>query len=211
LARAGYRVLDLEEYVRSRRDFRLNPARSVIVTFDDGYADNGTIAAPILARHGFGATIFLVTNHVGDANRWDAQGALAARSTMSWEEIRALEQAGLAFAPHGRSHRAMAGLTDDELAAEIGGAWTTLQRELAHPVPVIAFPFGRNDPPARAAAQRLGLLGACTAKPGRNTLRTPLYALRRTEIRGGTGYLGFLLAMRFGDARPIRNRRRLRS
>jgi peptidoglycan/xylan/chitin deacetylase (PgdA/CDA1 family) len=63
-------VLSLEEYVRVRREHRLPPARSVIITFDDGYAENGgAIAAPILASHGFGATIFLVTDHVADANR----------------------------------------------------------------------------------------------------------------------------------------------
>jgi peptidoglycan/xylan/chitin deacetylase (PgdA/CDA1 family)/GT2 family glycosyltransferase len=211
LARAGYRVLGLEEYVRARREHRLPPSRSAVITFDDGYADNGVIAAPILARHGFGGTIFLVTDRVGDANRWDAEGALASRRILSWEEIRALERAGVRFAPHGRSHRAMEGLTDDELANEIGGAWSALRQQLEHPVPVLAFPFGLHDAAARAAAQSLGLWGACTAKPGRNTLLTPVYALRRTEIGGKTGRLRFRLAVWFGDARPIRNRRRLRS
>jgi peptidoglycan/xylan/chitin deacetylase (PgdA/CDA1 family) len=183
----------------------------VILTFDDGYADNGVIAAPILARHGFGATIFLVTDRVGDANRWDTVGALAGRQISSWEEIRALECAGLRFAPHGRSHRRMDGLTENELSEEIGGAWTALRQELEHPVPVLAFPFGLHDAPARAAAESLGLWGACTAKPGRNTLLTPVYALRRAEIGGETSRLRFRLAVRFGDGRPVRNRRRLRS
>jgi peptidoglycan/xylan/chitin deacetylase (PgdA/CDA1 family)/GT2 family glycosyltransferase len=211
LARAGYRVLDLEEYVRARREHLLPPARSVVITFDDGYTDNGAIAAPILARHGFRGTIFLVTERVGDANRWDAEGALAARPILSWEEIRELERAGLRFAPHGRSHRAMEGLAADELAGEIGGAWSALRQELRHPVPVLAFPFGLHDVPARGAAKSLGLWGACTAKPGRNTLLTPVYALRRAEIGGKTSRLRFRLAVWFGDARPIRNRRRLRS
>jgi hypothetical protein len=105
----------------------------------------------------------------------------------------------------------MVGLADDELAAEIRGAWTALQQELAHPVAVVAFPFGLHDAPARAAAERLGLRGACTAKPGRNTLLTPLYALRRAEIGRETSRLQFRLAVWFADGRPIRNRRRLRS
>jgi hypothetical protein len=76
---------------------------------------------------------------------------------------------------------------------------------------VLAFPFGLHDAQAREAAASLGLRGACTAKPGRNTLLTPVYALRRTEIGGETSRLRFRLAVWFGDARPIRNRRRLRS
>ncbi|MGE5276671.1 MAG: glycosyltransferase [Acidobacteriota bacterium] len=211
LARAGYRVLGLEEYVRARRENGLPPPRSVIVTLDDGYADNGAIAAPILARHRFPATIFLVTDRVADANRWTAEGALAARPTLSWEEIRGLERAGLRFAPHGRSHRAMEGLTGEELSDEIGGAWAALRRELTQPVPVLAFPFGLHDAAVRAAAESLGLRGACTAKPGRNSFLTPLFALRRAEIGGDTGRLRFRLAVWFGDTRPVRNRRRLRS
>src|SRR4029453_15656769 len=150
-------------------------SRSVIITFDDGYADNSALAAPILAPHGFPATIFLVTDHVADANRWTTEGALAGRPTLSWEEIRALERAGLRFAPHGRSHRAMAGLPADELADEIKGAGTALRREVERPVPVLGFPFGLHDAPALAAAERVGLQGACTAKPGRNTPHTPVY------------------------------------
>ena len=211
LASAGYRVLGLGDYVRSRRNHGLPTGRSVVVTFDDGYVDNGAIAAPILSSRGLRATLFLVTDSVGTANRWDSEGALAARPILSWEKIRELERSGVRFAPHGKTHRAMAGLTDEELASEIGESWAALQRELTDPIPVLAFPFGLHDEPARAAAERLGLWGACTAKPGRNTLRTPAYALRRAEIGGDTGRLGFRLAVRFGDVRPIRNRKRLRS
>ena len=65
LAGRGYRILSLEEYVRCRQEHRLPPPRSVVITFDDGYADNASIAAPILAKHRFPATIFLVTDLVG--------------------------------------------------------------------------------------------------------------------------------------------------
>ena len=168
LARGGYRVVSLGSYVRDRHEHRLTPGRSVIITFDDGYADNGAVAAPILAAQHFGATIFLVTDRVGDANRWDAEGALAGRPILSWGEIRALERAGLEFAPHGRSHRAMTDLSDEELSDEIGGAWETLKQEVAHPVPVFAFPFGLHDPSARNASEKAGLIAACTATRGRS-------------------------------------------
>src|SRR5439155_1384889 len=54
-----------------RRGERLLPPRAIIITFDDGYRSNRTIALPLLRQYGFGATIFLVTAQLGKTNAWD--------------------------------------------------------------------------------------------------------------------------------------------
>jgi len=200
LARKGYRVLDLEEYVRYRREHRLVPSGSVVITFDDGYADNASMAAPMLAERGFPATIFLVTDRIGGRNDWDTDGALAGREIMGWETIRRIE-GGVRFAPHGRSHTALERLLTGHLDEEIGGAWADLVRGVARPVPVFAFPFGRFDDAARAAVSRAGLHATCTVQRGRNWLATPLDALRRIEVRGDRGRIAFRLAVWRGDER----------
>lgn len=41
------------------------PKRPVIVTFDDGFEDNYSIAFPVLKKHGIPATIFLATDYIG--------------------------------------------------------------------------------------------------------------------------------------------------
>ena len=42
------------------------PERAVLVSFDDGYRNNLTIAAPILARHGIPAMVAITTDRIGD-------------------------------------------------------------------------------------------------------------------------------------------------
>jgi peptidoglycan/xylan/chitin deacetylase (PgdA/CDA1 family) len=65
-----YRVLSLETAVAVLAAGRRLPARSVVLTFDDGYANNLHVAGPLLAEYGCTATIFLATDYIGRSLFW---------------------------------------------------------------------------------------------------------------------------------------------
>jgi peptidoglycan/xylan/chitin deacetylase (PgdA/CDA1 family) len=69
--------LSLAELVEGFHGQRL-PERAVAVTFDDGYADNLELAAPILAEHGIPATLFVATGllEAGGPPWWDELASL---------------------------------------------------------------------------------------------------------------------------------------
>ncbi len=59
--REHYRPLPLSELVSCYRAGKEPPPRSVAVTFDDGFANNYSVAFPILKRHGIPFTVFVST------------------------------------------------------------------------------------------------------------------------------------------------------
>ena len=65
-----FRPCGLAEGMRLLREGRL-PARSVAVTFDDGYADNARIALPILLETRVPATFFIATSYLDGGRMWN--------------------------------------------------------------------------------------------------------------------------------------------
>jgi peptidoglycan/xylan/chitin deacetylase (PgdA/CDA1 family) len=65
-----YQVVSLESAVADLAAGKRPRPRSVVVTFDDGYANNLHVAAPLLLEYGFPATIFLATDYIGRNLYW---------------------------------------------------------------------------------------------------------------------------------------------
>lgn len=88
-----FTVLPLEEAVRRLRE-RTLPARAACITFDDGYANNQTLAAPILEAHGVPATFFVTGGAVDDGVMWNdlvieavaRRGADLVLTDIPWDE-----------------------------------------------------------------------------------------------------------------------------
>ena len=66
----GFHCLPLSEAIE-RLSKRSLPPRAACVTFDDGYRDNITVAAPILARHKIPGTIFVATGFLDGGRMWN--------------------------------------------------------------------------------------------------------------------------------------------
>jgi peptidoglycan/xylan/chitin deacetylase (PgdA/CDA1 family) len=77
---ATYRPLPLRAAVRALREGTL-PSLAVAVTFDDGYADNLALAAPVLQRLGIPATVFIATGYLDGGSMWNDRVIEALRTT----------------------------------------------------------------------------------------------------------------------------------
>src|SRR4029453_16058094 len=60
----------LPDAILGLREGRL-PPRALTITFDDGYADNCTVALPILQRHELRAAFFIATDYLDGGRMWN--------------------------------------------------------------------------------------------------------------------------------------------
>ncbi len=70
LLKSLFNVLPLPEAVERLQAGTL-PARAAAITFDDGYADNLTLALPILQKHGLHATFFIATSYLNGGHMFN--------------------------------------------------------------------------------------------------------------------------------------------
>lgn len=66
----SFNVLTLGEAHEALTHGKL-PPRALVMTFDDGYADNATVALPLLQRHGLRATFFVSTGFLDGGRMWN--------------------------------------------------------------------------------------------------------------------------------------------
>jgi peptidoglycan/xylan/chitin deacetylase (PgdA/CDA1 family) len=194
-------VIRLEELLAYRRAHRLPPAGAVVLTIDDGYDDVRSVAHSVLRKLGLAATLFVVTERMGDANRWDADGPLAGRPLVSWEHALELNQDGVTLAAHTRTHPVLTDLSPAEVEKEVAGSRGDLTAALGSPVETFAYPHGKWNAGTAEIVARAGFGCAVSIRTGRNCAATPPFALRRAEVHGDGSFVRFLLAVFFGDSR----------
>lgn len=151
------------------------PPQSVILTFDDGFANNYTEVFPLLRKYRVKASINLVADWVSDP-----QGEILTK-----EQIREMELSGLVqFQSHTCSHRSLNLLTPEEVIVEITESKKKLQELLSGKVSVFVYP--REDfteEIARAASEYYDL---CYGWNGVMQV-DQRYTLPRIEILEGDG------------------------
>jgi peptidoglycan/xylan/chitin deacetylase (PgdA/CDA1 family) len=144
------------------------PAHPVVLSFDDGYMPDYTVVAPILAAHRWPAVLNLI------AGRQPPQ--------LDPSVVRSLIQDGWEIDSHTMTHVDLRGLTDAELAFQIGESRKTLQGMFGVPVNFFCYPSGRYDARVIAAVRAAGYLAAVTTQPGLARLSQGPYTLSRVRV-----------------------------
>ncbi len=135
------------EWLKAHGDLR----KKIVLTFDDGYADFLTTAAPILKTYGFPATLFVVTGRGGETARWST--ADKTRRTLSADELREVKALGFALGSHTATHADLTTLDATVLDHELCESRAAIAKMGEAFIP-LAYPGGRFTRRERDAAER---------------------------------------------------------
>ncbi len=171
LKKDGWSTISLEELVSGQGI----PAKSVVITFDDGYADNYHTALPRLREYGFRAIFFLSLSYLGKPGMMGA------------EEVSELLRSGMEIGSHGMGHDLLSGLGKSELDWELKESKQRLSKQFSIAADFFSLPRGYLPSSLPRLARAAGYRGLCTSIPGFNTARTDPFLLRRFPVRAGWG------------------------
>jgi peptidoglycan/xylan/chitin deacetylase (PgdA/CDA1 family) len=159
LASGRVRVVPLDELPT-----RPETEDAVALTFDDGFANVGEIAVPLLRHHGLPATLFIVTDAVGTDNRWQGRGdaGIPVLPLLTWDALAKVAEQGIALGAHGCTHADLGSLDAAGTEHEIVASRARLSHELGIDARTFAYAYGRVTDAARDVVAREFHFGCTT-------------------------------------------------
>ena len=175
----GFRGCSVSEAIASFKSGI--PEKLVALTFDDGYKNFLTNAAPTLKKHGFSATIYAVSDLVGTFNQWDWENGISRNDLMDYADLRQCVSAGFEIGCHSSTHISLLN-EEADFAHEIKSAKNTLEEKLDIPINAFCYPYGHfSDSVVKSVAIAL-FDSATTMIRSRATANDNLLTLPRIPI-----------------------------
>jgi peptidoglycan/xylan/chitin deacetylase (PgdA/CDA1 family) len=159
------------------------PERPVLITFDDGYEGVHRHGLPVLAKHGFAATLFVSTGWIKGA--YDTGGGLDAM--LSWAQVRELAAEQVEIGGHSHTHPQLDQLSDDALRFEVLRCKEIIADELGSRPASFAYPYGYSSRRVRQMVRETGFAQSLAVGNGLARRRQGPYALQRVTVRRSTG------------------------
>ncbi len=181
LRQRKYNIMKLEDLAQLVREGRKIPAKTVAITFDDGYQDVYTWAFPVLKKYGIPATLFIIVHEVGRPLTADLKPGDA---RLTWKQITEMQDSGLvSFGSHCLDAEPLVNLKSrPEIKRQIFASKYALQARLSREVRAFSYPEGLFNDTIRRLVREAGYQVAVATSPGRKYPSDDVMLLKRIRI-----------------------------
>lgn len=195
----GITVIPLRDLLAWKRGEKDIPAKSAVITLDDGWKSQYEAAWPILQKYNYPFTLFIYTDYVKG-------GPKSGGESITWEQIAEMRDAGADIQGHSLSHKDLRGPRkganptpeyDTWLWHELTGSKQILEQRLGVKVDTLALPYGFYNAHVQEMAKKAGYDAIFTVYGQRIGHGSPNDALGRYMIDGRKPQI-FASAIRFG-------------
>ncbi|MBI2196908.1 polysaccharide deacetylase family protein [Candidatus Daviesbacteria bacterium] len=176
LQEAGYSFITLADLADGLDDKRTLPAKSVILTFDDGYRDFYTDVFPILKKYQIKAVVFVIPNFI---DRPD--------NLTTWMISEIIKSGLVEIGAHTMNHTYLRGLSLNQVRYEIEQSKSYLEKSFGIQVISFAYPYGAFDNGAIDEVKKAGFRTAVTTIPGTFSMDVNRFFLYRVRPGGRVG------------------------
>jgi len=174
----GIETLTFEDLTRRRA-----PRKAVILTFDDGYADNYENLFPLLQKYGMKAVVYALGNRKHRNNYWDIPKGEPATPLLTDAQIRAMAASGLVeIGSHALNHVRMTELNPAALRKEVAQSREILGKLVGKPILSFAYPFGAYNEAAKQAVAEAGYRFGIAVNSPYTRFAEDLMAIRRVHM-----------------------------
>jgi peptidoglycan/xylan/chitin deacetylase (PgdA/CDA1 family) len=171
LHKSGYHTVTMADAQEMLKNEKI-PAKTVVLTFDDGYTSFYTRAWPIMQEFGFTGTVFVITDFTGRANY------------LTWEEIKNLQKAGIEIGSHTKNHIDLKTASTDRQTQEIMGSKKVLDDKLGISVKSFCYPTGTYNETTPQLVKVAGYTSAVTVAYGQATSKNNFFLVPRVRVPG---------------------------
>jgi peptidoglycan/xylan/chitin deacetylase (PgdA/CDA1 family) len=182
LSQHAYTPLTVTQFITMRSHATL-PARPVVLTFDDGFADFASHALPILQKYGFAATLYVATAYVNATSRWLFREGEDQRRMLTWSQLLEVSRCGIECGAHSHSHSQLDVVPLTTAREEIVRSKQLLEQQMGVAVSSFAYPFGYTTSSVKEIVRAVGFTSACAVKHTMSTTTTDPFALARLMVK----------------------------
>lgn len=194
-----FQVLKISELIDLIESQEEIPIDAVAITFDDGYLDNFTAAAPALEKYGISACFFVASDLIGTGRVFEHDKREGVRfPTMTWENLSEILARGHDIGSHTANHVDLGACAGERAEYEVFGSKRKIEENLGTKIDLLALPFGYKEhasPSAIALVKQAGYRCCCYGYGGVNTVTTDRYHIRRQCITPSWSFFVFKRAL----------------